>query len=190
MNAHSNVARQPAPELESRSREELTKLVESAQSGNIQAFEELIRHYEKPLVGYLYRLVQGDAEDLAQEVLIKAHSALKSLKNPETFWPWLVAIARNQAFSFLKRPHHSLSPAPIARSPETEVESREVVLRLEGALTALPTDVRDVLMLRYYCGFESSTISELLGTTPDKARSRLAYARKLLRDELIRRGGF
>jgi RNA polymerase sigma-70 factor (ECF subfamily) len=166
-------------------------LVRRARAGDVRAFEELVQRYQRPLMGYLTHLVQSDAEDLAQESLWKAHGSLATLKSPEAFPGWLFAIARNLALAALARRRSSVPVDKfLADSTSEQAERRERATELARALAALDRDNRDLLLLRYFAGLEPETIAGLLDAPADRTRARLAYARKLLRCELIRRGGW
>lgn len=180
---------------------EVALAVSRARAGDVRAFEDLVRRFQVPLMGYLTHLVQADAEDLAQEAFLKAHARLADLKTPAAFAGWLFAIARNLALGALaRRPSPRMAPAPVtpeliarglaAASAAETAEERERQATLAGALAALDQDNRDLLLLRYWAGLAPETIAGMVGHTPDRTRARLGYARTLLRQELLRRGGW
>lgn len=84
-------------------------LVESlaimAKQGDRTAFDRLVNHFWEDMVRMTYYRTQSsmEAEDLAQEIFIKAFSSLKSLKNPASFKPWLYRIAVNKVNDFHRK---------------------------------------------------------------------------------------
>src|SRR5215472_6324709 len=83
----------------------LTELVMQAQVGNVDAFEQLFRTYERKIDTYLARLVSQHDQwrDLAQQTFLQVWEKLPTLRNPQQFKPWLYRIATNEAMSFLRR---------------------------------------------------------------------------------------
>src|SRR5215467_2352524 len=83
----------------------LTKLVMQAQAGDVDAFEQLFRTYERKMYTYLARLVSQHDQwrDLAQETFLQVWEKLPALRNPQQFKPWLYRIATNEAMSFLRK---------------------------------------------------------------------------------------
>src|SRR6267143_4561504 len=81
------------------------ELVQSALAGRETSFEELVRRYQRPIAGYVYRMV-GDydaALDLTQEVFIKVYNSLKRYRSEFKFSTWIYKIAHNAAVDHLRR---------------------------------------------------------------------------------------
>ncbi len=81
------------------------QLVERARAGDVDAFGELYQHTHRRIYQYIRQMVPttGDAEDLMQEVYLRAWSGLKQLQANEAFWVWLHRIARNAVLDWRKR---------------------------------------------------------------------------------------
>ncbi|MBD9478038.1 sigma-70 family RNA polymerase sigma factor [Pseudoxanthomonas sp. PXM02] len=140
------------------------------------------------------------SEDIAQEAFLKGWRQLATLKNPDSFLPWLREITRNLARDHLRaqrrRPMTGASaeiavtlaadtaPTPVEMLLQTEQEAlaREVI-------AALPEDSREVLLLYYREGQRSQQVASLLGITDAAVRKRLSRARHYVREELMVRFG-
>jgi RNA polymerase sigma-70 factor (ECF subfamily) len=178
------------------------QLVDRALHGDRRAFEWLVRRHRRALVHHLYRQV-GQREcafDLAQEVFLKVYLSLPSFDPRYRFTTWLYRIASNCAIDFLRRrrPHvlslgpdtpESLDgPATSAASrpptPHEVLRLRELERRLETAVSRLPTEFRQLVLLRHrqHCRYdEIARITDLpLGTV----KNRIFRAREMLRHEL------
>src|SRR3982751_6552041 len=80
-------------------------LVTRAVAGREDGFEELVRRYQRPIAGYVYRMV-GDYEaalDLTQEVFIKVYNSLSRYRSEFKFSTWIYKIAHNSAVDHLRR---------------------------------------------------------------------------------------
>src|SRR5256712_5729724 len=79
-------------------------LVKRAQGGDLSAYDELVRRHQERIYATIYHMTSNheDANDLAQDTFIKAHSALKSFKGGSSFYTWLYRIAVNKTINFLK----------------------------------------------------------------------------------------
>ncbi len=85
------------------SREELAEIVREAQQGSLESFHRLYQCYSGAIYNFVWRLVgkRSHAEDLTQETFLKAHSELKTLRDPAQFKYWLYQIARNEVYQKL-----------------------------------------------------------------------------------------
>ena len=83
-----------------------TQRLERARMGDVTAFESLLRQYERPLYGFIYRLMANnadDAADLLQETFIKVYRALPSIPAEVNFPAWLYRVARNCCLDEMRR---------------------------------------------------------------------------------------
>jgi RNA polymerase sigma factor (sigma-70 family) len=161
-----------------------------AQRGDSRAYEELVRPHREIAfrVAYVITRSAADAEDAAQDGLVKAWRALGRFRADEPLRPWLLKIvvneARNRRRSAGRREHLALraaaaSSGEAAPSPEEAVLDAEQRARLLAALEELPDDAREVLACRYLLQLtEDETAAALdlrLGTV--KSRSNRALER-------------
>jgi RNA polymerase sigma-70 factor, ECF subfamily len=159
--------------------------VAAARGGDAAAFRLLVERYEKPIYGFLYRVVcDGElARDLAQDTFLAAYRALPRLKGDLAFAPWLYKIALNCARQNLRRRRliawlpwtrqHDLSPDPLDLSIEAQA--------VHTALAQLPADLRIPLVLRLVQGFSYAEIATIVGATPPAVRMRVSRARHMFR---------
>src|SRR5947207_7751071 len=86
-------------------------LVKRAQSGDLQAYDDLIRMYQERIYATIYHMTANheDASDLTQETFIKGFHALKSFKGGSSFYTWIYRIAVNKTINFLKQRRHKIA---------------------------------------------------------------------------------
>jgi RNA polymerase sigma-70 factor (ECF subfamily) len=178
------------------------ELIRRSQSGDGEAFGVLVERYK----GKVFSLVYGfsrdrmAADDLAQEVFIKAFYSLPRFKAESGFGTWLYRIAVNHAKDFLRKNRRrqqevSLQDAgepalaaPQAGPEESRVEEGHRNLVRE-ALSRLPEKYRVILTLRDIDGLSYEDIGGILKLTPGTVDSRLHRARRKLREKLAGRLG-
>ncbi len=159
--------------------------VVAAGRGDAAAFRSLVERYEKPIYGFLYRVVCDPelARDLAQDAFLAAYCALPRLKGDVAFSPWLYKIALNCARQALRRrrliawlpwtAQHDVSPAPLDLSIEAQV--------VHQALACLPADLRIPLVLRLVEGFSYGELAAIIGISEAAVRMRVLRARRVFR---------
>jgi RNA polymerase sigma-70 factor (ECF subfamily) len=179
------------------------QLVACSVKGQRGAFETLVRRHQRSLVNHLYRQVGGQeaARDLAQEVFLKVYLSLASFDPAYRFKTWMYRIASNCAIDHLRKKQpatcslHTDSrddrstgiEATLAGNdptPHEVLRLRELQGRLETAVSALPSEFRQLILLRHrqHCRYdEIARITELpIGTV----KNRIFRARSLLRSAL------
>jgi len=167
----------------------LEDLVRHAQSGQSQAFAELIRRYERAALAIAYSAVgQGDrAGDAVQEAFVRAWQKLATLKEPSRFGSWLAGIVRNVAIDERRRLRRRATEelagdtADSRQDPLNEVHQRETSDQIAVALEGLDEVSRSAVVLRYYEGMSSKQISQLLEISPAAVDMRLMRARQELK---------
>lgn len=176
-------------------------LVARAQAGDSDAFARLVKHYQRPVIRFCYRMLgsEHDAEDVAQEVFIRLHRCLARLTPGAKFSTILFGIARNLVLNHIrdmKRRGRGKS-MPLdgrpdlvdrARLPSHAAHLKDVECHIEAALAELSEDHRAILHLREREGMDYDAIAEILGCRKGTVRSRLARAREQLRRHLIDHG--
>jgi RNA polymerase sigma factor (sigma-70 family) len=174
-------ADEAVPSREPRERDDV-ELVRRAQLGSAAAFEELVLGFGPRVYRYLaVRLRdEGAALDALQETLTAAWQGLPRLKQPGSFWSWLLGIAAHKAADA----ERSRVPAV---EPDLDLSARreESVLEIREALYALPAHFQEVLLLRYFLRLSEEEVAEVLGVRVGTVKSRSARARKAL-IELLR----
>ena len=157
-------------------------LVRAAQSGDRLAFGTLYQEYGRLVHGVLLAQVSyQDAEDLVQEVFMKALTQLPALRDPIAFPGWLIAIARRTATDYLRNKRAMLHAGPFQAgrvAPEGEA------FAILAIIQQLPESYRETLVLRLVEGMTGPEIATRTGLTPDSVRVNLCRGMKMLRSQL------
>jgi RNA polymerase sigma-70 factor (ECF subfamily) len=179
-------------------------LIQQVCSGEHDAFYELVRPYERVVYLATHALLRNDedAEDAAQEAILKAFLHLKGFRSESKFSTWLIQIAINEARMHLRRAkrnlHDSLDegvtdpdgnyiPRDFAdwrEIPSQELEREELRGALERALNSLHPRYREVFILRDVERLSIAETAELLGISAGNVKIRLLRARLQMRDAL------
>jgi len=151
-------------------------------------FETLFETYQKPILNYLYRLLGSvqRAEEVCQDVFLKAYRALDRLPEDANHRAWLYRIATNAAYDQLRRRKlikwlpllendRSESESP---GPELSVGTRQVV---QQALAKLPAKYRAPLILYSVQGYSTREIGQMLSLSDGAVKTRLYRAREMFR---------
>ena len=180
------------------------ELIAAILSGSEDGFEDLVRRYQRPVVGYVYRILNDhdSALDVAQEVFIKVYNSLDRYNPEYRFSTWLYRIAHNAAIDHLRRkPANSLSletqtedgPYQLqikADEPSPE-EERELVEWRNGVgaiIRELPAAYRELILLRHGRDLSYDEIAEVTGLPLGTVKNRLFRARNLMRTAMLERG--
>ncbi len=179
-------------------------LVASAAQGLEGGFEELVRRYQRPISGYVYRMV-GDYEaalDLTQEIFIKVYGSLARYRPEFKFSTWIYKIAHNAAVDHLRR--HSTREQSLVNqvdgeqydlpiesgrlSPEQESERAERRLEIEAVVQQLPSAYRELIILRHSHDLSYDEIAEVMSLPLGTVKNRLFRAREVMRQQFVQRG--
>lgn len=180
-------------------------LVNAARKGDMAAFEELVRRYDRNVFRIAQHITQNreDAEDVVQDAFLKAYQNLGQFQGQSKFYTWLVRIAVNEALMRLRRrrPERMVSldedvkteedsmPREIADwtpNPEQQYNQAELKDILSRTIQGLPTSFRTVFVLRDVEGLSTEETAEALGLSIPAVKSRLLRARLQLRERLTK----
>ena len=180
-------------------------LVRAAKQGDVSAFEELVRRYDRNVFRIANHITHNaeDAEDVVQEAFLKAYSNLAKFQEQSKFYTWLVRIAVNEALMKLRRkkPERTVSldedikteedslPREVADwSPNPEQQYNQAELReiLTRTIQGLPPSFRTVFVLRDVEGLSTEETADALELSIPAVKSRLLRARLQLRERLSR----
>lgn len=180
------------------------QLVAYALKGRESGFEELVKRYQRPIIGYVFRML-GDHEaalDVTQEVFIKVYNSLDRYRSEYKFSTWLYRIAHNAAIDHMRRNSVSTqsietenedgtyqlqleSPIP---SPEQDRERSEWRTEIEAVVNCLPPGYRELILLRHSQDLSYDEIAEVTGLPLGTVKNRLFRAREMMRSIFIERG--
>jgi RNA polymerase sigma-70 factor (ECF subfamily) len=180
-------------------------VIEQCRKGSTAAFADIVRRYERPLFAYVYRLgctpASRDPEDVVQEIFVKAYQGIGRYKRRRdcSFSSWIFSIARNHCVSLMRRmklEHQVFRPldaaADVAGGSEScplEVVSRKETARQVAEATAgLPEAMKSAFLLRYYQDMSYEQIAQVFECSIGTVRSRLARARKAIKNHLQESG--
>jgi RNA polymerase sigma-70 factor (ECF subfamily) len=161
------------------------KIIERVLKGDTEAFNLLVRQWEKPIYNFIVRMI-GDREeamDLCQDAFMKAYRELGTLKDLDRFSAWLYRIAHNTCFSRLRKDVGKtfVELDDETRSSRMPIESR---LAVEKALKELPEDQREVVVLKVFQDLKFDEIAAIQDAPVSTVKSRLYMGFEKLRSIL------
>ena len=166
-------------------------LIQSVRNGDHQAFEKIYRSYVNRIYALCLRLAgeKRKAEELTQDVFVRAWQKLHTFKGNSSFYTWLYRLALNQIISALRRENTYHSTEMPSAEWENAVNpqarfSLDVRMDLETAIQALPRGARMVLVLHDVEGYRHGEIADMLGISDGTSKAQLHRARKLIREVL------
>lgn len=168
-------------------------IAQAVQSGETQAFGELVERYEKKLMRYAKRFLFGydEAEDMVQEVFLKAYANIQGFDSKRSFSAWIYRIAHNQFINTIKKKGKeplpffdpdTLFPHPVAPSQaDDEIKEKELKSLMDSCLNELSPKYREVLVLYYYEDMDYQKISDIIKVPVSTVGVRLKRAKDALR---------
>ena len=163
-----------------------SRLVGLVREGHDSAFEEIVRRYRAPLVTYAGGIVPDHhAEDVVQEALTRAHSALGRNQAEMNLKPWLFTIVRNGALNALRNEpvhvHLDENYDGVPQPPDVAAR-REELAALTAGVKDLPAEQREALVKRELEGRSHAEIATSLGLSAGAVRGLIYRARATLRE--------
>ncbi|MFN2501338.1 MAG: RNA polymerase sigma factor [Pyrinomonadaceae bacterium] len=178
------------------------QLVELAVSEDPNAFGEIVRRWERKIFALCFGMLgrEDDARDAAQEAFIAAYRNLKNFRGDAKVSSWLHRIAVNQCLTTKRRDKSRAEDylgaeegaedraftAPTHLSPLRNAEQAERMAVVRQAISALPTDLRQVVVMKEFEEMTFQEISETLELPLSTVKSRLYTALKQLKMRLER----
>ena len=182
-----------------------TSLVHAAKDGDLSAFEELIRRYDRKVIRIAFHIThnQEDAEDAAQDAFLKAFRGLVQFEEKSRFSTWLFRIAVNESLMKVRQrrgfqvvsieqdnnedpdalPLEIVDWSPNPEQLYSQSELREILAK---ALRGLSSNYRTVFLLRDVEGLSIEETAEVLNLSISAVKARLMRARLRLRERLNR----
>ena len=177
-------------------------LVERVQQGDKKAFDLLVLKYQSRVSKLVARFLRNPADvpDVVQDTFIKAYKALPSFRGDSAFYTWIYRIAINTAKNHLvsmgrKSPVNSIDVQDAEdygvsdwlkdyATPERKVLADEIQLNINQAVSQLPADLREAIMLREMEGLSYEEIAVAMDCPIGTVRSRIFRAREAIDEKL------
>ncbi len=164
-------------------------LVARAQTGDREAFSELVRRHQAAVFGVCYRVLgnREDAEDAAQEAFVRAYGKLGGFEGRSTFKTWMLRLTMNISLNERgrrNRPRPEEPPPSPPPTPETELLKSETIDRVHAALEFLNPDHRAAVMLRDLEGLSYRETAEVLEVPEGTAKGWAHRGRAKLKEIL------
>jgi len=183
-------------------------LVKNAASGDSRAFEQLIIPYEKPIYNFCLRMLGDtyDAQDISQEVFVKVYKNLQKyqVRNNGSFKSWVYTIANNSCIDEIRK--RKVRGQPESLDAEIESDDGEMTRQIESdepspeeafvnmerqnsikkAISELPPDFRQMIVLRDIRGFSYEEIAKITGIKIGTVKSKISRARIYLKEQFIK----
>lgn len=170
-----------------------------AQKGDREAINWLVESYQKSVFGLCYRKLGNvaEAEDAAQEALVKAVLNLHTFDNNRPFKPWVLRIASNECVDRLRRRKITLSldgmgedgawewQAGHSPNPESEMVHEEQQAQVRALLETLASTDRMIVGLFYWEGLSYEEIAEVMDLSVSAVKSRLFRARRAMAQQMV-----
>lgn len=181
------------------------RAIERLVRGDVSAFDELARLYERPLYSHAHRMLGNDAhaEDAVQDAFLLAYRGRAGFRGG-SFKAWLFRILTNRCLDILRdaRRHatvplepgenepEEMRPEPPDRGPSVEelAVTKELLVQVEEALTHVPLEQRTAVLLRDVEGFDYDEIARITNSELGTVKSRIHRGRLAVRDHLVARG--
>jgi RNA polymerase sigma-70 factor (ECF subfamily) len=180
-------------------------LIRAAQTGDQDAFEQLVRVYDQSVLRLAMNLLRSpeDARDVYQEAFLRVYRNLPAFRFDCSFHTWLYRIVTNICLDQLRKRKVRKEESPVVETaegpvdrmesfeqesaeadPERTMWNRQLRARIEGALGGRTPRERMVFELRHYQGLRLRNIGEMLGTSEEAAKNCLFRATQKMRSEL------
>lgn len=183
-------------------RDEGSLLAQKAAKCDLDAYEKLVRKFEKFVFNTVYFDVKNreDAFDISQEVFIKVYKSLYTFRGDSAFSSWLYRICKNCTYDFIRKENknNAISISELSmddddkadfdipdssekNNPEASYEKTELKKTVRNAIDKLSEEHKSVILLRDIEGYSYSEIAQTLMLEEGTVKSRISRARELLR---------
>jgi RNA polymerase sigma-70 factor (ECF subfamily) len=184
---------------------DIHEIIRSACAGDLDACRQIHVIYARRILSFIYKMVDSreDAEDLTQNVFLRAFRDLNNLQNAERFEPWLYRIARNEVYQAYRKkrnePVHQepesmpraseareLDPADGRPTPQGRILNAELGEAIQKVIASLPPKLREVFVLAVVHEKSYAEISDIVGRSLLSVKTDIFRARQLARKTLGR----
>jgi len=173
-------------------------LIKECKAGSISAFEEIVKIYRERIYKLVYNIIGNfeDADDVSQEVFIRAYRSVKTFRGDASVSTWLRRIAINVSINHIKRESKHQKNREFLSDVDFEsllsdvhtipdiIETKELAHKINESIRSLSLNERVIFVLRVQQGLSYQEIADSTGCSQGTVMSRLSRARKKLRDKL------
>jgi len=185
-------------------REAEIDLARRLMAGETEAFDSFVENFRAKIFHYSWLMCgqREDAEEVAQDTLLKVFESFDQLREPEKIRPWVFRIAKTACLMKRRKslfaPSHELSlDEPLLHPeipdrcglPDAQAIQSEIKDAIERAIAGLPEIYRSVVLLRDMEELSTEDTAQILEVTEDTVKTRLRRARVALREKLETQGG-
>lgn len=174
------------------------ELVNEFKSGNISAFDEIVRKYQKKVYGLARKILgnHDDADDVAQEVFIKLYYSLNDFKGESSLFTWIYRITVNECNNVLRKKKikefvqidEIMNLLKFSQTPEQELVDKERKNLIERAMEKLPPKQRAVFVMRFFDELDYEQISKILNKPIGTLKANYFHAvkkiQRFIKDEM------
>ena len=179
-----------------------SELIRSAQKGDQDAFEQLVRLYDQNVLRLAFNLLRSseDAHDIYQEAFLRVHKNLHTFRFDCSFHTWLYRIVTNLCLDALRKRRVRREESSVVETsdgvlnrmdtveeerahgdPQRQLMSNQLGQKIKEVLNGLSPRERTVFEMRHYQGLRLKTIGEILGTSEEAAKNCLFRATQKMR---------
>ena len=164
--------------------ENLETLVQRAQKGKVDAFEEIVRGLYPIILNYTFRILRNraDAEETTQDVFVKAGESIVDLKKTRAFKSWLYSIAYSKAQDCIRKQGRRQN----RESAYYEIHAEQSLKHDDGsklteAIAKLPDDMRQTVILVYWENLKHAEVAAILNCAESTVSWKIHQAKKQLK---------
>ena len=178
-------------------------IIKQVLGGDADAFEHIVKKYEKKVYNLALRYLKNrdDALDLSQEVFIQVYNNLAQFRGDSQFSTWIYRVTYNKCVDMLRKTQklrrnvvmstddeNFFETRDCRASIEEDYEGRETLVTVMKIIDTLPSEQRDVVILRYIKDLSYSQIADVLEIAEGTVKSRLTRARLKIKEQLKESG--
>ena len=178
-------------------------IIKQVLGGDADAFEHIVKKYEKKVYNLALRYLKNrdDALDLSQEVFIQVYNNLAQFRGDSQFSTWIYRVTYNKCVDMLRKTQklrrnvvmstddeNFFETRDCRASIEEDYEGRETLVTVMKIIDTLPSEQRDVVILRYIKDLSYSQIADVLEIAEGTVKSRLNRARLKIKEQLKESG--
>ncbi|WP_293200228.1 sigma-70 family RNA polymerase sigma factor [Paenibacillus sp.] len=171
--------------------DQIEMLVRRTKEGDKEAFDEIIRHFEKPMYIYCYHMLRSkeEAEDALQEIFIKVYERIRKYQPTVSFSAWVYKIAYHYCLNQIRGKKRWYKFLERYKHVQTHTRENESTLLIQDQMRLLTAEEKHIVLLRIIYLYNFNEISEMMNLKPATVRKKYERIRKKLQVENMDEGG-